>query len=69
MQNIEKSPDVDLCYINNPDEPMLICKSRVFGSRIYKLYKLKQELEDEAAKATNKAANNKDKEDVTLGKA
>ncbi|KAG1442928.1 hypothetical protein G6F56_010861 [Rhizopus delemar] len=59
MQNIEESPDVDLCYINNPDEPMLICKSRIFGSRVYKLYKLKRELEDEAAKS-------EDKEGVTL---
>lgn len=68
MQNIEKSPDVDLCYINNPDEPMLICKSRIFGSRVYKLYKLKRELEDGATK-TNEAAKSEDKEDVTLGKA
>lgn len=41
---------------------MLICKSRIFGSRVYKFYKLKRELEDEAAKS-------EDKEDVTLGKA
>lgn len=41
---------------------MLICKSRIFGSRVYKLHELKRELEDEAAKS-------EDKEDLTLGKA
>lgn len=32
IQNIESSPDVDLCYTNDPNEPSLVCKSQIFGS-------------------------------------
>lgn len=68
MKNVKKSPDANLCYTKNPDEPMLVCKYPIFGSHKYKLYKLKQELEDEAAKA-KEAAKSEDKEELTLGKA
>lgn len=62
IQNIEASPEVDLCYTNDPNEPSLVCKSRIFGSpHSYKLYKFEQILSEEAAK-------NNDKEDIMLGK-
>ncbi|KAG1135147.1 hypothetical protein G6F37_013078 [Rhizopus arrhizus] len=60
IQNIEASPEVDLCYTNDPNEPSLVCKSRIFGSpNSYKLYKFEQVLAEEAAK-------NNDKEDIIL---
>ncbi|KAG1061808.1 hypothetical protein G6F41_011968 [Rhizopus arrhizus] len=60
IQNIEASPEVDLCYTNDPNEPSLVCKSRIFGSpNSNKLYKFEQVLAEEAAKNT-------DKEDIIL---
>ncbi|EPB82224.1 hypothetical protein HMPREF1544_11029 [Mucor circinelloides 1006PhL] len=45
LLNVETSPDVTLCYVNNPYEPMLVCNHRVFGApAFYKLYKTKEEL-------------------------
>lgn len=61
MQNIQLSPDVDLCYINDPKDPFLVCKTRIYGSRIYKLYKSKEVLEQAEV-------NSDEKEDLILGK-
>lgn len=62
LENIEASPDVDLCYTTDPHDPLLVCKSRIFGSlKFYKLYKLKKVLVEEAENRANKA-------DLVLGK-
>ncbi|KAI8982322.1 hypothetical protein BDF20DRAFT_866255 [Mycotypha africana] len=58
LKNIEASPEVDLCYTNNFNEAMLICKSRIYGApNFYKLYKSKQEIAEETA-------NNADKKNI-----
>lgn len=63
IQNIEASPEINLCYTNDPNEPSLVCKSRILGSpNSYKLYKFEQVLAEEATE-------NDDKEDIVLGKA
>ncbi|KAG2228775.1 hypothetical protein INT48_001714 [Thamnidium elegans] len=68
MQNIQLSPDVDLCYNNDPNEPFLVCKLRIYGSpKCYKLYKSKEVLEQVQA-GVEEAVNSDKKEDLTLGK-
>ncbi|KAG1057987.1 hypothetical protein G6F43_000189 [Rhizopus delemar] len=56
-------PDVDHCYTHNPIEPMLICKSRIFGApNLYNLYRLKQVLAEETG-------SNDNEEDILFGKS
>lgn len=59
IQNIQLSPDVDLCYIDDPKDPLLVCKTRIYGSRVYKLYKSKE---------VSEAVNSDKKEDLIFGK-
>ncbi|CAO3664011.1 unnamed protein product [Rhizopus stolonifer] len=66
LQKIQLSPDVDLCYINDPHEPFLVCNSRIHGSpKYYKLYKSKEVLEQVQAEV-KEAANSDKKEDLIL---
>ncbi|KAI8980861.1 hypothetical protein BDB01DRAFT_188594 [Pilobolus umbonatus] len=61
LLNLEKSPDVILCYIHNPNDPLLICSRRVFGSpHLYKLYKSKKEI------AKTRTSNNINKSNIVL---
>lgn len=64
LLNVETSPDVTLCYVNNPYEPMLVCNYRVFGApAFYKLYKTKEELTEVIP-----SKNTNNKKDIILGK-
>jgi hypothetical protein len=39
--------DILICYRNNPNEPELVCRARVFGAPLlYKLYKSREEIEE-----------------------
>ena len=61
FENIRVSPEVDLCYTNNSHEPMLICKSRIYGApNLYKMYKTKQEI-------TEEIENNADNKNIIFG--
>ncbi|EIE90582.1 hypothetical protein RO3G_15293 [Rhizopus delemar RA 99-880] len=63
LVNVKVLPDVDHCYTRNPIEPMLICKSRIFGApNLYNLYKLKQVLAEETG-------SNDNEEDILFGKS
>lgn len=63
-ERVDKMEDTNICFTNNPKEPMLICESRIYGAPdLYKSYKSREEL----LKETNEQIV-LNKNDIKLGK-
>jgi hypothetical protein len=44
---VKNMEDIQICYLENPNEPILVCNARVFGApNLYNNYKSRKDLEE-----------------------